>query len=313
MSLPLHFPDPNVQDKYTDNGVTYYWDPVTSSWVLITSQSVNKNYVDSRDQLRYRRDGNDFIYGDVHVKEENSTTSQSNVKLKTDGAIVTARESHLIFSSLNSPLPGRISYGVEENPTTLFFLTDSFVRPTVEFRVSTEDTDTFSVIENYGQPEVVLFDVVNYGGSSNQNDACVYLDNSEVSNFVVKIEGETDGVKLNSKGRVIVTHSDEKSLVVTNKMSTNDPPFTVNAHDHKILASEQYSEALRSRNQGGNVTGPDGSVFHSYKEDNLLVTKGYVDDRVGGSPGRTVCADREEDAEIGGFWWDGRGLFLRVG
>ena len=100
---------------------------------------------------------------------------------------------------------------------------------------------------------------------------------------------------------------------MTNKMSTTDPAFRVNAHDHKILASEEYSEALRSRNQGGNVTGPNGKEFHTYKEDNLLVTKGYVDDRVGASPGRTVCAEREEDAEIGGFWWDGRGLFLKVG
>ena len=145
MALPLHFPDPNTTPKYeTDVGTTYFWDPVTSSWVLITSQSVNKNYVDSRDQLRYRRDGNDFIYGDVHVKEENSTTSQSNVKLKTDGTVITARECHLLFSSLNSPQPGRISYGLEEDPTTLFFLTDSFIRPTESFRVSSEDTRQYS-------------------------------------------------------------------------------------------------------------------------------------------------------------------------
>jgi len=313
MSLPLHFPDPNTNPKHEQNGVTYYWDAVTSSWVLITSQSVNKNYVDSRDLLNYRRDGEDFIYGDVHIKEENSTTSQTNVKLKTDGTVVTARECHLLFSSLNSPEPGRISYGLEESPTTLFYLTDSFIRPTEPFRVSSDDTRTFTIIENYGQPEIALFDVLNYGGSSNQNDAAIYLDNSDVSNFVVKVEGATDNVKLNSRGKVVITHSDEGSLVVTNAMSTKDPALTVNAHDHKLLASEEYSEALRSRNQGGNVTGPNGKEFHTFKEDNLLATKGYVDDRVGGSPGRTVCADREDDAEIGGFWWDGRGLFLKVG
>jgi len=322
MSLPLHFPNPNdtpgITDKHEQNGVTYYWDPVSLSWVLITSQSVNKDYVDSRDRLNYRRDGNDFIWGDVHVKENNSVTSQTNVKLKTDGTIITAGEGHLIFSPENSNAGdggGRISVGNETGtgPLTLFFMTTAGTRHTKPFTMLSSDTNVHCNITNEGVPEVILFDITNDGPESSRNDAVIYLDTRGDSNFVVKGSGNTDNVKVTSTSSLTVTHSDEGSFVVTNKSSVKDPPFVVNAVDHKIFASTEYDEALRSRNQGGVVTGPEGETFHSYHEDNLLATKGYVDDRVGGAPGRTVCADREEDAEIGGFWWDGRGLFLRVG
>ena len=308
--------------EHSHAGADYYWDPVTNSWVLLSSQSVNKNYVDSRDSLRYRRDGHDFIYGDVHIKEGNSSTDFSNVKLKNDGTIITARESHLIFSSENGAAQGRISYGNPDNkqvpPVTLFYLNTSYIRPTAEFRLSSEDVLNqsgkvcFATLENHGHPEMLLFDCENLGSDSGQIDFVISLPEADDANFVVRGQG-TDHVKVNSTGKLTVVHSDEESFVVTNALSVNDPPLRVDADTHKIFASEQYSEALRSRNQGGTVTGPDGDVFHSFKEENLLATKGYVDDRVGGSPGRTVCADREEDAEIGGFWWDGRGLFLRVG
>lgn len=310
----LNFPqNPQPDDKYkAPNGVTYYWDHVSLSWVILSTESVTKNYVDTRDQIRYRRDGDDFIYGDLLVKAGNSWTDKTNVTLQTDGTIVSAGQSRLVFDNPNG---GKLAAGLDSGPVDVLTFNSNYIDPKTTIRFSTEDNATFTRIENEGIDEVILFDVKSMGSQSVKNHAVIHLPNSDRAAFVVKYRDSRDFIKINARGSMEITHSGESSFVVTNPGSRRDPPLTVDAETHKIFASNEYNEALKNiAVGGGNVTGPTGDkAFHKFEEENLLATKGYVDEFIGGDPGMAVVGDNEETTEIMGFWYDGRGLFLKIG
>ena len=312
----LQFPSsPDKGDRHEHNGVVYYWDTVSNSWVLLSSASVNKNYVDSRDQLRFRRDGNDFMHGDIRIKIENDEVSQTTLRLKTDGTIISSGQSRLHFSSVGAADDyGKISYGEENNPVEMMSFSASFIDAYKTIRIDADNVNSrLFLVENPGLEEVVLFDVQQIGPSDAVAAASILLSDSRNSYFAVKTDTSADNVSINAEAKLKVTSSVKEAFVVTNQNSTEDPPFRVDADTHKIFASKEYSDALNGRGGAGVITGPGGNTQHEYKEENVLVTKAYVDASVGSDVGRKVCADKEEDAEIGGFWYDGRGLFLKVG
>jgi len=317
MTNSIQFPDtPYKGQQHTHNGVVYYWDTVSNSWVLLSSMSVNKNYVDSRDQLRYRRDGNDYIYGDVRIKIENNDVAQETIRLKTDGTIITSGESRLHFSQVGSVDDyGKISYGLDNDPVDIVAFNATGI---YNYKTTTVDAEDVSgrlyIIDNPGLEEVVLFDVKQVGPSSAVNKATILLPDNENSYFNVKTDTSEDQVSINSEGKLKVTCSLKESFIVTNQMSESDPPFRVDANTHKVFTSAEYNEGLLGRGNSGPVTGPNGpGLIQDFIEPNLVATKGYVDAMTGTEKGRAICAGTEDEAEIGGFWYDGRGLFLKVG
>ena len=81
-------PDVGVGEEYTaNNGVTYMWRPEYSTWMIGSSQQVNKDYVDSRDQLRLRVDGLNHMYGDITFKEDADALSNTTLVIKQNGII----------------------------------------------------------------------------------------------------------------------------------------------------------------------------------------------------------------------------------
>ena len=56
--MAISFPDPNVKDELTHNGVTYKWDPIKGSWEIVTptiSDFVQQSYVDTLHEAHSRR------------------------------------------------------------------------------------------------------------------------------------------------------------------------------------------------------------------------------------------------------------------
>ena len=116
--MALQFPNkesdesenPSVNIHSEDNGVTYYWDPASNSWILITAQTVNKDYVDSRDELRYRRDGSDFIYGNLIIRRQADFAIDPTVIITTEGTLMLSSDNKIMFSSTSENLPS-LTYG----------------------------------------------------------------------------------------------------------------------------------------------------------------------------------------------------------
>ena len=56
--MAITFPNPDVQDEITHNGVTYKWDPVKGSWEIVTptiSDFVQQSYVDTLHEAHTKR------------------------------------------------------------------------------------------------------------------------------------------------------------------------------------------------------------------------------------------------------------------
>lgn len=316
----LYFPPLDDKGQPQDNlahqnGVDYTWDKTSNSWVILSSQSVTKNYVDSRDQLRYRRDGIEHLYGDVRILEDPDENSNENITIRTDGTIIAANESHLVFSSERAPQGGRISYGNKNNPTTLLEFTSSLITYNRPFNIDTSKlngANRLQIIQN-SLPEVILYDLQQSGSSTSKAALVVKLPDIDTANFIVRAGDNEQSVNLNSQGTVKVINNQDESFIVTNTGSYNDPPFRIDARTHKVYLSEACNEALMSPGFGGEVPSPSGKTFIAFDEDNLVVTKAYVDANGANRPGRNICADREVDAEPGGFWRDGSGIWLRIG
>ena len=308
----LTFPaNPNIKPEYTsDSGITYYWDDTSSSWVMLSSQSVNRNYVDSRDQLRYRRDGADFIFGDVIIKETNDLTSLTTTKITTDGKLTLAKDANILFSSDGGDGEGgSISFGNTSAEQELLNFSAEFVKVRKPFRFDTTDTRKINRIEVNGHPEVFLFDIAQISTASIPSDYIIRMPKSDKSSFVVKGQDSKSHLRVKGDGQVVVSHQSEKGFVV--KSEATDYVFRVDPNTHKIYASYEYSKALLTG--GGQVTDGNGNkIFSQLEEGNLIVTKNYVDALNKDNRGSNMTADREADAESGGFWRLGSNLFWKI-
>ena len=155
---PDNSENPVVDRHEEDNGITYFWDPASNSWIIISAQTVTKDYVDNRDELRFRRDGTDFIYGNVIIRKESDTTIEPTVIIRTDGTLMLAEQNEIMFSSEAVNLPS-LSYGVPGNKTKVLSFDSDFVLPLKPFRYSTDAGDRVFLIENDGANELVLFNI----------------------------------------------------------------------------------------------------------------------------------------------------------
>lgn len=309
--MALNFPNDPASVNYSwvsPNGINYYYDVTAASWILVSSQSVNKDYVDSRDDLQLRRDGTDFMYGDLVIKQTNSQTSEDKAVLYRDGALYLTDTNKIFFGS-GYETSGTISYG-DPNNAIVNFETDRFViRKHIE-QFTIDDSTIVKLINDANSPEVLILDIDHPNYKSQKTEYTINIPNSSKANLAVK-SNDTLRFNVNGDGQVDIINNDKYSFVVNNAEQKHDiPVFRVDAQTHKIYGSPDYNQGLV--NQSKVVTSGSGNRLQYFEEENLLVTKGYVD-RFQVKPGMNICADKEEDAEIGGFWRKGSSIFIRVG
>jgi len=319
--MALQFPDksgegenPLVDINNEDNGVTYYWDPASNSWVLVTAQTVTKDYVDGRDQLRYRRDGTDFIYGDFIIRKQSDFAVDPTVVITTSGTLKLSDDNKITFSSKQSDNLPTLSYGEIGNEVPVIVFNSSFIYPQKPFLFNTDDvsSDRVFLIENEGVGIIKLFDIQHASGVSYSKNV-VKIPNDKNSVFAVSSDDAVNvGLFVKGNNETEVVSNSSASFVVRNTGTTAKEkyPFTVDTLNHKIYTSVEYSNALKSGS--GSVSGPSGNTFYNFKEENLVATKGYVDAQTREEPGYNVCADREDDAQSGGFWRNGSTLYWKL-
>ena len=314
--MALQFPEkelngvtPIKQTHPESNGITYYWDPLSSSWVIVSAQTVTKDYVDNRDELRYRRDGSDFIYGNVVIRRRADFVIDPSLVLTNTGTIILDEDNKILFSSESENLPS-ISYGVPGNESLILSFNSSFILPKKPFRYSTNSGSRVFLVENDGVGELELFDVQNAGGVSYTKNV-IRIANDKNTSFVVTGDSSTiEGFFVKGNSHVEIVN--DTGLLVRNPgvMSDNKAAFRVDPSSHKVFVSQDYADGLMAGS--GRVTDESGSTFYTFTEPNLVATKSYVDHKSQVAPGFTVIADREEEAQPGGFWRAGSNLFWKL-
>ena len=306
--------NPAVTIHSEDNGITYYWDPASNSWVLVTAQSVNKDYVDGRDELRYRRDGSDFIYGNVILKRESDFAAEPVITLTTGGALILSEQNKILFYSTSDNLPS-LRYGTEKNEEIVLEFDSNYLLPRKPFRYSTVTGSRVFLVENEGAATLTLFDVQLASGVSYTKTA-IRIPNDKNNAFVITSNDEPEqfgGLFVRGDSSVELVSVAKKSFIIRNSETSDSKiPFKVEAFSHKIFASQEYSTALTAG--GGRVTNSANGTteYHNFDEKNLLATKQYVDAQIQTEPGFNVCAERESDAQSGGFWRQGSSLFWKM-
>ncbi len=303
--------NPIVNIHSEDNGVTYYWDPASNSWILVTAQTVNKDYVDGRDELRYRRDGSDFIYGNLIIRRQSDFAADPTVVITTEGTLMLSEDNKIMFSSLSENLPS-LTYGTPGNEQEVLSFDSSFLLPQKPFRYNVNSGSRLFLIENDGVGDVKLFDI-QLGAGVSYTKNIIKIPNDKNSSFVVTADDSyTKGFFVKGDNNVEISNNSTTAFVVRNLGSTSKDvtPFTVDTNSHKLFASKEYNEALKSG--AGQVTIDGGKTYHNYTEQNLLATKGYVDAQNKEEPGYNICADRESDAKSGGFWRNGSSLYWKL-
>ena len=252
MSNALEFPDRDAINQpgfnpvlQQPNGVTYYWDPQSGSWVLMSAQSVNKDYVDARDELRYRRDGSDFIYGNVIIRPESDEVLDPTVIIDKQGKLIMSGENTIHFMSGTDELP-KLTYGLVTDPTDVFEFDSNYLRHNLVNFYESGKTTTIIKVDNTGDDEVDLFDIKTLGGTTIAKHI-IRLEEDKDCHFVVG-GGVLDNGSFTVRGDNsirIVTDSDTGFVVANTVATSNNPrdlPFKVEPETHKLTTSMAYSE-----------------------------------------------------------------------
>lgn len=284
MAEELYFPpigpDVGVGQEYTaDNGVTYTWRPEYSSWMIGSSQQVNKDYVDSRDQLRLRVDGGNHMYGDIIFRETADSLSEVTVELTRLGILKLSRNKEVRFVGDG----GKITVsGVNH-----LGFSNSEVRPyktvrydsTVELLQRSTKSGHVTLFEHDTSGSYYTTIKMGRGGSSYFRVAPTDFAGS----FTVGRQGQTSISSPNS-----------------NAFRVNTDAFVVDGTNKYLKASEKYNEIL-----------VDSTGTIDKLPDTLVATKGYVDAN-SAVPGASIVANSEAEAQVNGFWRNGNNLYLKT-
>lgn len=271
-------PDVGVGQEYiAENGVTYTWRPEYSSWMIGSSQQVNKDYVDSRDQLRLRVDGYNHMYGDLIFRQTADVQSDIIVQL-TQGGTLNLNGNRLVNFVGDG---GAIS--VSGTRFIEFSNSNVNVNKTIKYDNKLTVLQKSSISQN-----VILYE----NDSASKADISIVM--SRGKNSTIKLRSQSnEGLTVYNSGYTLVTSSNSVAFDV------NNGNFQVHS-DKKLYASTSYDKQLIDS---------VGSIVQL--NSNLIATKGYVDAN-SAVPGAAIVAQSEADAQINGFWRNGNNLYLRV-
>lgn len=273
-------PDVGVGQEYTaDNGVTYTWRPEYSTWMIGSSQQVNKDYVDSRDQLRLRVDGYNHMYGDLVFRQTADNLSDVVVELTQGGTLNLNGNKRLNFVGDGGAISVSGARFLE------FKNSQVHVNKTIYY-----DNN----LQNYHQSNTSKNVTLYENQSSSSTTTSILMSKGSSSKITLKASGSNYGLTINNNGSVQVNSLSKTAFDV------NNGDFVVDGSNKRIYTSAEYDKEL---------TESVGSI--TQWESNAVATKGYVDAN-SAVPGAAIVAQSEADAEVNGFWRSGNNLYLRV-
>ena len=269
---------PNTEHQ-GQNGVTYTWSPEYSTWMIGSTQQVNKDYVDMKDALRLKTDGTNWMYGNLQLRNSADDYSDINLLLSNTGSIF---------------LDGSKSISFAGDGGTINVSNTEFVNFN-ESKIGISKTISLSS-KNYVISELVT--------SQNKTYTLLNVKSTNNVNIVIDLGSSSNSqFKLNKNGVNVFR-------VTTNgyaKMESGSADTTMNIgdsfyvkNDGRVLTNNAWNSRLIGSNNSSNPV-----------EDHALATKGYVDSN-SFKPGTSIVALSESDAEIGGFWRRGNNLYLRI-
>lgn len=283
----LLFPENPTPGQSHDaiNGVRYIWDEEKLSWVIDPSSAASTDYVNQAVANKLDR-GGDFLYGPLSFKDNNNVVLSDNLSISNTGTIKFLKDrkiecypgAKLKFSYNDTTVFEYDGNGIVMNkpimtgPTLSSALTPGFAGGHFDFIGGTRDNTT-------------------YGITLTSNASCKFVVKSPAGN-AIEVPGGSGPVD-------IIGRSSGDVLRVGKTVSS--PALRVGGSDI-LHASSTLTSNLKA---------------NSNVNDNTLTTKGYVnyifDERVGDvGPGRNICADNENDAEVGGFWMSGTTLYIKI-
>lgn len=283
----LLFPDNPFPNQTHDaiNGVTYIWDEDKQSWIIDPASAASTDYVNQSVANKVER-GGDFLYGQLSFKDVNNVTLADNLIISHTGTIKFVKDRKI------ECYPGetlKFSY----NNTTVFEYDGNGISTTKPIKLG--PTISSGITPGFAGGH---FDFV--GGVRDNTTYGITLTSNTSCKFVVKsTEGDALVVPGGHGSVDIIGRSSGDVFRVGKTISS--PALKVKGNDI-LEASSTLTSNLKS---GTNVN------------DHTLITKGYMmdvfDDRVGEvGPGRRVCADNENDTDVGGFWMSGSTLYIKV-
>jgi len=287
----LYFPPvgPDLQagqEHTAENGVTYTWTPAYSAWMIGSSQQVNKDYVDARDQLRLRLDGFNHMYGDLTIRESATANSQITAQLTQGGVLRLNSNKSIQFVGDG----GTISVSDQQ------FL--EFSNSEIQTKKPIAYDKTLTTLQRYSgsNPRVNIIEITSssniissiaIANGLNSYFSIVRAGSAESDLFTVKQSGD---VRIISSGTTLFDVSpDVESLGL----------FQVHSDKTVTISSDLNTRLVNSVNSAVEVV------------DTCVASKGYVDSK-SVSAGFSIVADKEEEAEINGFWRNGNNLYLRI-
>lgn len=280
----LSFPQvgPNLQlnsEHRGQNGVTYTWNGEYSTWMIGSSQQVNKDYVDSKDQLRLRTDGGNHMFSTLVVRESADAFSDLALELTNSGSMILYGNKNIMFVGDGG------SISVTNNQVLTFSNSKLGVNQTVEYYTGLSTLQTVT---------------------TTQNKTIKILDVNSSNNVKVDIDiatGSSAAFRVTKNGSNLFSVASDGQTYISAGSNTN----VLNAYskffvrkDGEVHATQAYNQRLVDSNNS-TISVPDHAI----------ATKGYADSQ-GVYPGVSIVAKSEDEAEVGGFWRSGNNLYLRI-
>ena len=278
----------NTGDPYDPgNGVTYTWNGDYSTWMIGSSQQVNKDYVDSRDQLRVRVDGKNHMYGDLIIRETAEADSPLNAQLGHNGVLTLGKNMNINFTSDGG------SISVANQKFLSFSENHTNVEETLNYARHLEVLNVYKG----STTNITLFDCT----SSSQVNPTINVSKNNSSYFSIKKHGSQYSLfRVKSDGSVLCRGGAAgRPFSVLPEGIDGDDAFLVDKSGGVFVSNTLNDRLLRS--EGSSIP----------VEDHSVATKGYVDQK-SPRPGYQVVAGSEEEADINGFWRNGNNLYIRI-
>lgn len=280
LSFPQVGPNLPINSEHKgQNGVTYTWNTDYSTWMIGSSQQVNKDYVDSKDQLRLRTDGGNHMFANLVIRESADAFSDLALELTNSGSMILYGNKNIMFVGDGG------SISVTGNQVLTFSNSKLGVNQTIEYYTGLSTLQTITTTQN---KTIKVFDV----NSSNNVKVDIDIATGSGSAFRVTKNGSSL-FSVGSDGQTYISAGSNSNVL--NAYSK----FFVRK-DGEIRATDAYNTKLIDSNNS-TISIPDSAI----------ATKGYADSK-GVYPGVSIVAKSEDEAEIGGFWRSGNNLYLRV-
>ena len=310
---------PQTLPYFTDNGLTYTYEPDKDSWVLKTGVAVTQDDLQLQMLTKLSVTGGSILGtgNALSFTETQTSNTPDRIVLSVDGQVTfNSNAKNIVFNDLNDS-PARIcgfSGSSTKIPAGGGDDEDKFVelanRGIVSYKtLYFANTSPSTLIAHSQSPRdnIVVMDLNSSGDYEGKNQVVMPIKNGLefVFNNHALLDLDTDA---NGRVKIRPTGNNSKTFRVTQSDNVVDV-LRVDVDSHKIFTSEDYNEALISGAEGAFVSGSD--FKQQYTEDNLVATIGFVKEGFF-KPGMNVFATTEQECEVGGMWTDGFNYYIRV-